>query len=350
MTYRIADILLDWYSREGRDLPWRRTRDPYRIWLSEVILQQTRVAQGTEYYLRFVGRFPDVRALAAASGRRGAQTLAGGWVITAVPGTSMPPPGRSWTTSKAASRRPSPGCVRCAAWATIRPPRSVRRPTRCLMPPWTETFTASCRVCSTSPSRSTPPPAGVSSPNWPARSSTSAIRGVTIRRSWTSEPFGARPPRPVAASVRSATAVLPSRRAPSSPAPSSRGGRRCATAGSITFISPRAGGPCCAAVRDATSGRVCTSFRCSKPRRPRISGRCCGCRVSRNCWAMRRGGCSAVCLLRDTSFRIRRSMRFSTASRPLRLRAAEALAVPTGTLGDYAVPRLIDRYLMSCQR
>ena len=48
MTYRIADILLDWYSREGRDLPWRRTRDPYRIWLSEVIRQQTRVAQGTE--------------------------------------------------------------------------------------------------------------------------------------------------------------------------------------------------------------------------------------------------------------------------------------------------------------
>ena len=40
---RIAEILLDWYAREGRDLPWRRTRDPYRIWLSEVILQQTRV-------------------------------------------------------------------------------------------------------------------------------------------------------------------------------------------------------------------------------------------------------------------------------------------------------------------
>ena len=42
----ISDILLDWYARHGRDLPWRRTRDPYRIWLSEVILQQTRVAQG----------------------------------------------------------------------------------------------------------------------------------------------------------------------------------------------------------------------------------------------------------------------------------------------------------------
>lgn len=63
----IAPILLDWYARAGRDLPWRRTRDPYRIWLSEVILQQTRVAQGLEYYLRFVERFPSVGALAAAS-------------------------------------------------------------------------------------------------------------------------------------------------------------------------------------------------------------------------------------------------------------------------------------------
>ena len=62
----VADILLDWYAREGRDLPWRRTRDPYRIWLSEVILQQTHVAQGTEYYLRFTERFPDVASLAAA--------------------------------------------------------------------------------------------------------------------------------------------------------------------------------------------------------------------------------------------------------------------------------------------
>jgi len=63
---RIADILIDWYGVHGRDLPWRRTRDPYRIWLSEVILQQTRIAQGTDYYLRFVERFPDVGALAAA--------------------------------------------------------------------------------------------------------------------------------------------------------------------------------------------------------------------------------------------------------------------------------------------
>lgn len=62
----LADILIAWYDLNGRDLPWRRTRDPYRIWLSEVILQQTRVAQGMEYYLRFTERFPTVEALAAA--------------------------------------------------------------------------------------------------------------------------------------------------------------------------------------------------------------------------------------------------------------------------------------------
>ena len=62
----VSDILLSWFAREGRDLPWRRTRDPYRIWLSEVILQQTRVSQGLEYYLRFTERFPDIAALAAA--------------------------------------------------------------------------------------------------------------------------------------------------------------------------------------------------------------------------------------------------------------------------------------------
>ena len=62
----VSDILLSWFAREVRDLPWRRTRDPYRIWLSEVILQQTRVAQGLEYYLRFTERFPDIAALAAA--------------------------------------------------------------------------------------------------------------------------------------------------------------------------------------------------------------------------------------------------------------------------------------------
>ena len=59
--------LLRWYEEYGRDLPWRRTRDPYAIWLSEIILQQTRIAQGTAYWERFITRFPDVESLAAAT-------------------------------------------------------------------------------------------------------------------------------------------------------------------------------------------------------------------------------------------------------------------------------------------
>ncbi len=58
--------LLTWFRRRRRDLPWRRTRDPYRIWLSEVMLQQTRVAAVLPYYRRFLRRFPNVQALARA--------------------------------------------------------------------------------------------------------------------------------------------------------------------------------------------------------------------------------------------------------------------------------------------
>jgi len=58
--------LLKWFGEFQRDLPWRRTRDPYRIWLSEIMLQQTRVAAVIPYYERFLERFPDVHALAAA--------------------------------------------------------------------------------------------------------------------------------------------------------------------------------------------------------------------------------------------------------------------------------------------
>lgn len=61
-----SDTLINWYNEHRRDLPWRNTRDPYRIWISEIILQQTRVAQGLDYYRRFIERFPDVAALACA--------------------------------------------------------------------------------------------------------------------------------------------------------------------------------------------------------------------------------------------------------------------------------------------
>lgn len=61
-----AKKLIDWYLDNKRDLPWRGTKNPYNIWLSEIILQQTRVAQGTPYYFAFIETFPEVTALANA--------------------------------------------------------------------------------------------------------------------------------------------------------------------------------------------------------------------------------------------------------------------------------------------
>jgi A/G-specific adenine glycosylase len=63
----ITSALLDWYDRNRRELPWRGSRDPYLIWVSEIIFQQTRIGQGTSYYLRFTGRFPNLRSLADAN-------------------------------------------------------------------------------------------------------------------------------------------------------------------------------------------------------------------------------------------------------------------------------------------
>jgi len=62
-----SKILLNWYQQNKRELPWRDEDDPYKIWVSEIILQQTRIAQGWDYYLRFVERFPSVSRLAEAS-------------------------------------------------------------------------------------------------------------------------------------------------------------------------------------------------------------------------------------------------------------------------------------------
>ncbi|MBO7318076.1 MAG: A/G-specific adenine glycosylase [Bacteroidales bacterium] len=63
---RLIEKLEQWYLAHARELPWRKTRDAYCIWVSEIILQQTRVAQGYDYYLRFIERFPCVEALASA--------------------------------------------------------------------------------------------------------------------------------------------------------------------------------------------------------------------------------------------------------------------------------------------
>lgn len=64
---KFSNVIINWYEEHGRDLPWRNVSDPYLIWISEIILQQTRVNQGYAYYQRFISRFPDVCALAQAS-------------------------------------------------------------------------------------------------------------------------------------------------------------------------------------------------------------------------------------------------------------------------------------------
>lgn len=62
-----SNQIISWFRENGRALPWRETRDPYAIWLSEIILQQTRIVQGLEYWERFMAQYPMVEALAAAS-------------------------------------------------------------------------------------------------------------------------------------------------------------------------------------------------------------------------------------------------------------------------------------------
>ena len=63
----ISRQLICWYNENKRDLPWRETKNPYKIWISEIVLQQTRVAQGLNYYLQFIEKFPTVNILADAS-------------------------------------------------------------------------------------------------------------------------------------------------------------------------------------------------------------------------------------------------------------------------------------------
>ncbi|MCK5192665.1 MAG: A/G-specific adenine glycosylase, partial [Desulfobulbaceae bacterium] len=69
LMMRLSDFsqkLLNWYAKNRRDLPWRRTKDPYHILVSEIMLQQTQVERVKEYYLRWVEEFPDITTLATA--------------------------------------------------------------------------------------------------------------------------------------------------------------------------------------------------------------------------------------------------------------------------------------------
>ena len=60
-------IILNWYKEHKRSLPWRKTNDPYKVWVSEIILQQTKVAYGAKYYDTFIKKFPTIHDLAKAN-------------------------------------------------------------------------------------------------------------------------------------------------------------------------------------------------------------------------------------------------------------------------------------------
>lgn len=215
---RIAEILLDWYAREGRDLPWRRTRDPYRIWLSEVILQQTRVAQGMEYYLRFTERFPDVASLAAAPEDEVLKLWQGlGYYSRA-------------RNLRAAAREVVErfGGVFPRSLDDVRSLRGVGDYTAAAI--CSAAYDAPCavvdgnvyRVLSRLFDLAEPIDATAGnglSPAWRSRSSTPRIRAATTRRSWTSERFSVRPRRPDAKHVRCRRAVWPSLPEPSPTVP-----------------------------------------------------------------------------------------------------------------------------------
>ncbi len=64
----LRERLLEWFHKSQRDLPWRRNKDPYRIWLSEIMLQQTRVAAVIPFYERFLEHFPTIRASGCGAG------------------------------------------------------------------------------------------------------------------------------------------------------------------------------------------------------------------------------------------------------------------------------------------
>ena len=67
ISINFSKKLINWYSVNKRSLPWRNTKDPYKIWLSEIILQQTQVKQGLPYYNKFIKLYPNVKTLSKAS-------------------------------------------------------------------------------------------------------------------------------------------------------------------------------------------------------------------------------------------------------------------------------------------
>ena len=126
VTKAIVEPLAQWYDEGHRDLPWRREAAPYRVWVSEIMLQQTRVEAVRGYYERWMQAFPDVPSLAAADEAQVLKLWEGDSAITAAPATFTGP--RSWSANGTAarSRRIMRRFLRCRASENI--PQARSRP------------------------------------------------------------------------------------------------------------------------------------------------------------------------------------------------------------------------------
>ena len=82
---KLASLLAKWFSKSSRDLPWRKQRSAYRVWLSEIMLQQTQVVTVEGYFKKFISRFPTVDDLARASQEEVLGMWAGTWLLFARP-------------------------------------------------------------------------------------------------------------------------------------------------------------------------------------------------------------------------------------------------------------------------
>ena len=119
-TSPLRQALLAWYRAHKRDLDWRRTRDPYAIWISEIMLQQTRVAAIIPYYRRFLARFPSVRRLAMARLGLGVALLGRPWLLQPPHATRTAPQSKSSDGTAANFHEATPTRWPCPASEAIR--------------------------------------------------------------------------------------------------------------------------------------------------------------------------------------------------------------------------------------
>ena len=133
---QLPQWLLPWYEQNKRDLPWRQDRNPYHIWVSEIMLQQTRVEAVKGYYTRFLAALPDIPALAACNDDALHKLWEGLGYYSRVrnlkkaPSRSFPPMAGSSPGTTAAS-------AACPASAPTPPGPSAPLPSTCPPPPWT---------------------------------------------------------------------------------------------------------------------------------------------------------------------------------------------------------------------